>query len=63
MKEILKAYENEKTKVIFKDFLTADIYEDGTNFDYQNIYVIANIPYYITTPIIKHLLNLTKIKV
>ena len=62
MKEILKAYENEKTKVIFKDFLTADIYEDGTNFDYQNIYVIANIPYYITTPIIKHLLNLTTIK-
>lgn len=62
LKDILKKYEDDKTKIIFKDFLKADILEDSQAFEYENIYIIANIPYYITTPIIKHIINLEKLK-
>lgn len=62
MKEILKKFENEKTQIIFQDFLKANIIEDHQKYNYKDIYVIANIPYYITTPIIKHILNQEKIK-
>lgn len=59
---ILSNYEDEKTKIIWKDFLKADILEDIKNFNYENIYIIANIPYYITTPIIKKVIELKKLK-
>ena len=62
MKEILKKFENEKTQIIIQDFLKANIIEDHQKYNYKDIYVIANIPYYITTPIIKHILNQEKIK-
>lgn len=62
MKEILKKFENEKTQIIFQDFLKANIIEDHQKYNYKNIYVLANIPYYITTPIIKHILNIENIK-
>ena len=62
MKEILKKFENEKTQIIFQDFLKTNIIEDCQKYNYKNIYVIANIPYCITTPIIKHILNIEKIK-
>ena len=62
MKEILKKFENEKTQIIIQDFLKANIIEDHQKYNYKDIYVIANIPYYITTPIIKHILNKEKIK-
>ena len=32
------------------------------HINYNNIYIIANIPYYITTPIIKHIINIPKLK-
>ena len=62
LKEILKKLEDDRTKIIFKDFLQANILDDSKNFNYENIYIIANIPYYITTPIIKHVINLEKLK-
>ena len=42
-------------KIIYKDFLTIDLldYIKG----YEEIYVIANIPYYITTPIIEKIIK------
>ena len=43
---------NSKTKIIFNDFMKADIKEDIGNIKYNNLYIIANLPYYITTPII-----------
>lgn len=46
----LKAFSN--YEVIFDDFLKRDIALDiGSNYDH--LYVIANLPYYITTPIIE----------
>jgi len=62
MEPILKKLEDEKTKIIFKDFLEANIIEDIKDYNYNNIYIIANIPYYITTPIIKKVIELPKLE-
>ena len=47
--------------VINKDILDVDINLDIDNYlkDYKKIYVVANLPYYITTPIILGLLSKT----
>ena len=42
--------------IIFDDFLNRDIEDDIKKYSYDNIYVVANIPYYITTPIINKLI-------
>ena len=47
---------NSKTKIIFNDFMKADIKKDIGNIKYNNLYIIANLPYYITTPIIKKII-------
>ena len=44
-------------KIIFDDFLKRDIKEDIKDYEYENIYVVANLPYYITTPIIEKLIE------
>ena len=62
LKDILNNYNNSKTTIIFQDFLTSNITNDIKKIPYQNIYIIANIPYYITTPIIKYALNIPKLK-
>ena len=56
-KEYLIPLENEKTKIIYKDFLETNIKEDIKDIKYNNLYIIANIPYYITTPIIEHIIE------
>ena len=38
--------------IIFEDFLKADVMNDIKKYEYKNLYVVANLPYYITTPII-----------
>lgn len=44
--------EHKNIKIIYGDFLKRNVNEDIKNIEYKNIYVIANLPYYITTPII-----------
>ena len=44
-------------KIIFDDFLKRDIKVDIKDYEYDNIYVVANLPYYITTPIIEKLIE------
>jgi 16S rRNA (adenine1518-N6/adenine1519-N6)-dimethyltransferase len=44
-------------KIIFKDFLEANILEDIKDYKYSKMYVVANLPYYITTPIISKFIN------
>ena len=48
--QILDEYEN--CEVIFDDFLKRNIKSDIKKYEYEDIMVIANLPYYITTPII-----------
>jgi len=51
MKEFLSPFLSDRCHVIFDDFLKRDITKDIGTIS-GNIFVIANIPYYITTPII-----------
>jgi 16S rRNA (adenine1518-N6/adenine1519-N6)-dimethyltransferase len=44
-------------EIIFEDFLKRDVSKDIEKFDYNDLYVVANIPYYITTDIIKSIIN------
>lgn len=48
---------NDNYKIIFNDILKQDISDDIKKFTFKKIYVVANLPYYITTPIITKLIN------
>ena len=52
----LKDYSN--FDIHFCDFLEADILKDLENYHYNSLYVIANLPYYITTPILEKIISL-----
>ena len=56
MKPVLRELEDEKTTIVFKDFLSINL-EEFLISKYNNIHVVANIPYYITNPIINKLLE------
>ena len=43
--------------IIFCDFLKRDVKNDLKNYSYKKLYVIANLPYYITTPIITKIIE------
>lgn len=47
---ILDDYNN--VDIIYDDFLNRNIKNDIKKYNYKNIMVVANLPYYITTPII-----------
>lgn len=51
----LKEFDN--VDIVFKDFLNSNVYEDIKKYNYDNIYVVANLPYYITTPIINKIID------
>ncbi len=52
----LKGFAN--YSIIFDDFLKRDVLADIKDISYDNVYVVANLPYYITTPIIERLVTL-----
>ena len=43
--------------IIYDDFLNRNVKEDLNKYVYKNLYVVANLPYYITTPIIMKLIE------
>ena len=49
--------DNDNYEIIFGDFLEQDIANIKSTYKYKKIYVVANLPYYITTPIITKLTN------
>ncbi len=55
LSENLKSYDN--VDVIYGDFLKADVLNDIKKYNYKKLYVVANLPYYITTPIIMKLID------
>ena len=59
LKEILEETlsDNDNYEIIFGDFLRQDIGNIRKKYKYDKIYVVANLPYYITTPIITKLMN------
>ena len=52
---LLEQYDN--YKIIFNDFLKQDVKKDIEGYKYKKLYVVANLPYYITTPIITKLMK------
>ncbi len=50
LNELLK--ENNNYSILIGDFLKSNLKEDIVKYSYSKIYVVANLPYYITTPII-----------
>ena len=54
-KKYLDELEDDKTKIVYEDFLKVNL-NDYYNLN-DKIHVIENIPYYITTPIIEHVIK------
>ena len=58
LKSILDArFQNENIKIIYDDFLKRDLHKDLSFSEYKKIKIVANLPYYITTPIIKKVID------
>jgi 16S rRNA (adenine1518-N6/adenine1519-N6)-dimethyltransferase len=53
--ENLREYSN--VSIIYDDFLNRNIVDDIKEYSFDNIYFVANIPYYITTPILDKLIE------
>ena len=49
--------DRENINILFQDFLESDIVNDVKNYDYDKLYFVSNVPYYITTPIILKLIS------
>ena len=43
--------------IIFDDFLNRNVNDDLSNYRFDNLYIVANLPYYITTPIISKIIE------
>ena len=48
--ENLKEYNN--VEIIYNDFLKSNVINDIKKYNYKKLYVVENLPYYITTPLI-----------
>lgn len=57
MKPFLEKLEDDNLKVIYKDILESNIKEDIKNIKYGKLFIVGNLPYYITTPIIKKIID------
>ena len=55
LEDKLKEYNN--IDIIYDDFLNRNVNEDIKKYNYKKLYVVANLPYYITTPIITKLID------
>lgn len=57
LKPILEKQSLNNTTIIYEDFLKRNILEDLKKYNFKYTYVVANLPYYITTPIIIKLIE------
>ncbi len=55
LKNNIKNLDN--VEIIFEDFLKVNLNKDLEKYEYEKLYVVANLPYYITTPIIVKLIE------
>ena len=51
----LKEFDN--VEIIYNDFLKVNVLEDIKKYKYDKLLVVANLPYYITTPIITKIIE------
>lgn len=58
----LKEIKASNLEIIYGDFLQVDLNSHLCKYKYKNLYVVANIPYYITSSIINKLVAETNVK-
>ena len=61
LKEELEKIQSSNLELVFEDFLTVNLNDYLSKYNYKKIHLIANLPYYITTPIVNKVINETKI--
>lgn len=49
--------DRDNVEIIFNDFLKSDVKSKLKEYNYKKLYVVANLPYYITTPIITKIID------
>ncbi len=49
--------QSDNLEIKYEDFLLSNVKEDIKKYSYKKLYVVANLPYYITTPIIIKLIE------
>ena len=54
---LINKFKDNNFNIIFDDLLKRNLKEDLSQIKYDKLYVIANLPYYITTPIINKIIN------
>ena len=57
MKSILSKYESDQCHIIYDDILLVDLKNLLKHYNYENLFIIGNLPYYITSPILEHLIS------
>ena len=57
LENILSEFEDDRTKIIWQDFLECNIKEDIKDIKYNKLFIVGNLPYYITTPIIEQIID------
>lgn len=59
LREELSKIEN--LEVVYGDFLSVDLNSVLSKYNYENVHLIANLPYYITTPIITKVMKINEV--
>ena len=57
MHNYLDELEDDKLNIIYKDILDVDLKSVVAFINNNKLFIVGNLPYYITTPIIEHLIN------
>lgn len=57
LKPILDEIEANNLEIVYEDFLKRNVKEDIKKYSFKKIYLVANLPYYITTPILIKLID------
>ena len=55
--DLTNKFVDKNINIIFDDFLNRNVREDLSSIKYDDLYIIANLPYYITTPIINKIVD------
>ena len=57
LKPILEKIDAPNLEIIFADFLKRNVLNDIKKYEYKHLYLVANLPYYITTPILMKIID------
>ena len=57
LSDILQKYESDKAQIIYEDILKVDLNNYLKDLTYERLFIVGNLPYYITTPIIEKIIQ------